>query len=67
MKRRPPTLVISVPLEGGFAVQVVADSFEDEVRLVAWLRRSRELQRLPALVLVALDSLELPDDTSEVA
>jgi hypothetical protein len=49
--RRPPELIIRLPLEESEGqVILAADSLEDEVALRAWLLRSRIVGRLPVLV-----------------
>ncbi len=41
MPSAPPAVEIRIPLEGLPQVRVVANSWEDERRLVGWLERSR--------------------------
>ena len=56
--RARPQLVVELPLEGAPLVRLVAESHEDEQRLVAWLLRSRELRQLGLVVFAALDQRE---------
>jgi hypothetical protein len=56
-----PRLVVTVELEGRARVVFDASSREDEQRLRAWLRRSRELETLPALLEGLLDELDERD------
>jgi hypothetical protein len=60
--RRPPELIIRLPLEGSASVIIAADSHEDELRLRGWLRRCGQLGELAALLPRLLDYL---DDTDE--
>jgi hypothetical protein len=57
-----PTLWVELPLEGTGRVWLHADSREDELRLRAWLRRSRELRVLPEALERLLDDLDESED-----
>lgn len=59
--RRPPELVVRVPLEGAGRIVIAADTFEDELRLRAWLRRSRALDDLAVVLVRLLDELDERD------
>jgi hypothetical protein len=47
---RPPELWIRLGLEERPEVHVVADTYEDQQRLIQWLRRSSALRDLPRVV-----------------
>lgn len=57
MKARP-ALVCLLPVEGGWQVTVAADSFEDQERLLLWLRRCGVVDELGQVIREALDQLE---------
>jgi hypothetical protein len=63
--RRPPVLAIQYELEHdhGFVV-LLADSYEDELRLRSWLRRSTVFAALPALIEQLLDDLDQRDEAA---
>ena len=44
--RRPPSLVITVPYESRGQVVLIAESYEDEIRLKTWIGKSGVLHRL---------------------
>lgn len=44
--KRRPSLVITIPFEDRGHVVLIADSYEDEIRLKTWLGRSGVLHRL---------------------
>jgi len=56
--KRPPALVLRLEFEGGPSVVLEAASYEDELRLRAWLRRAMAVRALVAVVEDALDALE---------
>lgn len=58
MRRRRPRLVIVIPLESRGAIRLHADTYEDELRLRMWLRRSNVLAQLPAVLARLLDELD---------
>jgi hypothetical protein len=60
-RRRPPSVVIELPLEQPGRITLVAHTLEDERRLRVWLRRSREFQRLPGILARLLDDLDDAD------
>jgi hypothetical protein len=53
-----PRLAIVIPLEGQGRIMLDADTFEDELRLRAWLRRSTVFEQLPAVLTQLLDDLD---------
>jgi hypothetical protein len=57
-----PRLLITVPLEGHGTIVLLAETFEDEMRLRAWLRRSKAFAALPALVERLLKDLDRIDE-----
>jgi hypothetical protein len=60
--RPPPTLMLTLELEQGHAgLRLVADTWEDERRLRAWLRRSGALAELSATLERLLDDLDEQD------
>jgi hypothetical protein len=42
--RPPPRAIVELPLEGRPRLRVVAETFEDEVRLLGWLSSSRAVE-----------------------
>jgi hypothetical protein len=56
--RRPPELVVVIPLEGVPALLIHAESFEDEARLLLWLAISRSPETLSWLVARLLEDLD---------
>jgi hypothetical protein len=59
---RPPELIVRLRLdEHEGQVALVADSYEDELRLRRWLLRSRAVGAVPALVRRALLELDNRD------
>jgi hypothetical protein len=60
MTRRPPTLLIEFELERGHGRVwlLAAETFEDEMRLRQWLRRSSALATLGEDVQRLLDELD---------
>lgn len=56
--RRPPSLWILLPLEGGARIILDAETYEDELRLRQFLRRSRAMERLPEIIPRLLDDLD---------
>jgi hypothetical protein len=50
--------VIVIPLESRGAIRLHADTYEDELRLRMWLRRSNVLAQLPAVLARLLDELD---------
>ncbi len=61
---RPPWLLVTLALEQPGRISLVAESYEDELRLRSWLRRSAAFRRLPALLDRLLDDL---DDVDRMA
>ena len=61
MTRREPRLVIVTPLEGHGRIVLDCDTYEDELRLRAWLRRSRSFELLPEILVRLLDDLDRID------
>jgi hypothetical protein len=61
---RPPRLVVVLKLEQPGHIVLDADTYEDELRLRQWLRRSTVLRNLPALLARLLDDL---DDGDRIA
>jgi hypothetical protein len=59
--RRPPRVSIDLVLEMPVQIAFVCETYEDEVRLRAWLRRTPELGDLIANVLRILDDLDEQD------
>lgn len=57
-----PTLRIEIPLEGNGDVYLDADTYEDELRLRSWLRRSRLLDDLAVILVRLLDDLDTLSD-----
>jgi hypothetical protein len=57
-----PRLVIVVPLEGQGRIVLDAETFEDELALRSWLRRSAAFERLPAILERLLDDLDRRDE-----
>jgi hypothetical protein len=55
-------VLIEVPIEGAARIQVQSDSFEDEVALRGWLRRSRILDNVAATLIELLDRLDACND-----
>jgi hypothetical protein len=61
--RRTPRLVIEYELERRQGlVMLIAESYEDELRLRSWLRRSEAFAALPVLVQNLLDDLDRLDE-----
>jgi hypothetical protein len=56
--RSTPRLVVELPFEGALSVELRAESYEDELRLVVWLLRSRALRQLGMQVYALLDERE---------
>jgi hypothetical protein len=56
--RSVPQLVLTIALEQPGRLQIDATTFEDERRLVTWLRRSRLWAELAERLEQALDQLE---------
>ena len=62
MTDRPrPRLVIIVPLEEKGRIVLEAGTYEDELRLRTWLRRSRAFAVLPEALARILDDLDNAD------
>jgi hypothetical protein len=59
---RQPQVLIEVPIEGAARIQIQSDSFEDEVALRGWLRRSRILDNVAAALVELLDNLDAYDE-----
>jgi hypothetical protein len=59
--RRPPRLCIDLELEQPGIVALLAETYEDELRLRAWLRRSPQFRRLPELIERLLADLDDAD------
>jgi hypothetical protein len=51
----PPVLVIELALEGSAQMSLVAATYEDELRLRAWLERSPALEQLSKRVRALLE------------
>jgi len=61
--RRPPRCVLEFEFERERGVvMLLAETYEDERRLRAFLRRSTSFQALPALVAQLLDDLDQIDE-----
>jgi hypothetical protein len=58
LPRRPPTLFVEVELEQKPRLRLTAATFEDERRLVEWLRRTRTLDGLSDVLAHLLDVLD---------
>jgi hypothetical protein len=56
--RATPRLLVELPLEGEPTVELRAESYEDELRLLGWLLRSRALRQLGMQVYALLDERE---------
>jgi hypothetical protein len=56
--RRALALVIRVPLEGEASIVLEARTREDELRLRAWLRRTRRIEHLQHALEGLLDELD---------
>lgn len=56
-----PRLIIIVPLEETGHIVLDAGTYEDEVRLRTWLRRSRVFALLPDVLARILDDLDNVD------
>jgi hypothetical protein len=59
-----PTLVVEVPLEGVHCLILLADPFEDELRLRQWLRRSSALEVARLALSCLLDNLDRIDEAA---
>jgi len=59
--RGTPALHVLLPLEESGRIVLAADTFEDELRLRSWLRRSSALQALPEILARLLDDLDEHD------
>jgi len=53
-----PRLLIELPLEGEPSVRLFAETAEDELRLLDWLMRAREVCHLGDTVIDSLDVYE---------
>jgi hypothetical protein len=63
--RRPPKLVVEFELERRHGrVILVAETYEDELRLRSWLRRSAVFAALPAIAQWLLDDLDRIDESA---
>jgi hypothetical protein len=62
VRRDPPALVVTLPLEGIGRIVFVAASYEDELRLRRWLRTSDEFAALPSILERLLDDMDEHDD-----
>jgi hypothetical protein len=58
---RIPQLVVFLRLEEPGVIVLDAASYEDEIRLRTWLRRSRQLETLPDMLGRLLDDLDERD------
>jgi hypothetical protein len=56
--RPRPRLIIVVPLEETGRIVLDAGTYEDELRLRAWVRRSRVFALLPEVLARALENLD---------
>lgn len=66
--RRRPELVVRVPLEGRIRVELRAETYADERRLRAWLRRQPQvIQSCGSHISDALDQLDEADVRGEAA
>lgn len=59
--RRPPALHVVIPLEQPGKILFDAETFEDELRLRSWLRRSSAFEALPGILTRLLDDLDEHD------
>jgi hypothetical protein len=57
-----PRLVVVIPLEEAGRIVLDCATYEDEVRLRSWLRRSAAFERLPAILERLLDDLDRRDE-----
>lgn len=53
-----PALIVRLPLEQPGQILLDAASYEDELRLRAWLRRSSAMRALPGILGRLLDDLD---------
>lgn len=63
--RSEPRLVVEIPFEARGRVQIVADSFEDELRMRRWLRQA--LGRRGSLTTAIATWLDELDETDQRA
>jgi hypothetical protein len=59
--RHRPELRVRIPLESYGQLVLDCDSYEDELRLRVWLRRSDALERLALVLARLLDDLDERD------
>jgi hypothetical protein len=66
--KRRPALVIRVPLEENVgALYIDAESFDDEIRLRTWLRRTSAFSAIRRQIDSLLDELDEDDREGEAA
>jgi uncharacterized protein YjiS (DUF1127 family) len=58
---RPPAFVVRIELEQRARITLDAETYEDELRLRSWLRRSRAMCVLPQVLERLLDDLDAKD------
>lgn len=59
--RRPPRLLVVVPLESHGRIVLDAETLEDEQRLLSWLRRASVLEELREALEQLLDETDWQD------
>ena len=65
--KRPPALLIRIPLEGEASITLDAKTLGDDRQLRSWLRRTRQLVHLQNALEGLLDELDAVDERRAAA